>query len=264
MNAFTNDLTKMRILFFGVSTFEKPSANHAPLFTIPEVSLDISGTKVITAPYTGSVFEDAYTLVFQNTIGSMQDAIDAAAAGGSLENLADTTLTGPLTAGQHLTYDTATSKWVNSNPVMMVGELNDLTDVTVVGATEGQHLVLNGSSQWVAKTVAEGKESYSDFVYLTAIPPSGSDMENDEIIIDFQSGVAQNKKNFADGGYARLSFQDGAANPFATLPTEKVLLTFNTKSEAAPPMIDNSHSTIQMLVDGSSGPHPPDNAEVMR
>jgi len=62
----------------------------------------------------------------------------------TLVNLTDTTIDTPID-GQALSYDSATSKWINETPATT---LTGLTDTNIASPADGQSLVYNGS-EWV-------------------------------------------------------------------------------------------------------------------
>lgn len=72
----------------------------------------------------------------------------AAPAGISLGMLTDVVISGTPSAGQVLTFDAVTQKWVNANAQAGATALADLTDVTLTSLKGNQILVYNGST-WV-------------------------------------------------------------------------------------------------------------------
>ena len=104
---------------------------------IPSVSvtqIETTGTKIATVTVNGNA-TDLYAPI--------------SGGGGSttLAGLSDVTLTTP-TNGQALIYDSANSKWINSNVPSGSSTLDGLTDVTITSATSGQVLSYNGTA-WV-------------------------------------------------------------------------------------------------------------------
>ena len=73
----------------------------------------------------------------------------AAPAGISLGMLTDVTISGTPSAGQVLTFDAVTQKWVNGNAQAGVTALANLTDVTLTSLENGQTLLYDSTtSKW--------------------------------------------------------------------------------------------------------------------
>lgn len=94
-----------------------------------------------------------YKFLSSNTVDSTTGKWRERESGGSstLTDLTDTTISSPSN-GQVLAYDSATSKWKNSNASGGASSLNELSDVTISSASNGQVLKHNGTS-WVNGSV---------------------------------------------------------------------------------------------------------------
>lgn len=93
--------------------------------------------------------KEYYTYDSSNSVDATTGRWRIFESGGSstLTDLTDTTISSPSN-GQVLAYDSATSKWKNSNASGGASSLNELSDVTISSASNGQVLKHNGTS-WV-------------------------------------------------------------------------------------------------------------------
>jgi hypothetical protein len=81
---------------------------------------------------------------------------DPSVGSSTLSSLSDVNLSSP-TNGQTLTYNTSTSKWVNTTPIAGASALHDLTDVNDTGKIDGSVLKYNpASSKWIVGTDSLG------------------------------------------------------------------------------------------------------------
>jgi hypothetical protein len=90
---------------------------------------------------------DNQILIYDTTTSQWENGAAGDVTVLDLEDLTDVTITG-VTNGQVLKYDTATSKWVNGADSATVA-MADITDVTITALTNGQALQYNTTtSKW--------------------------------------------------------------------------------------------------------------------
>nr|MCH9838841.1 hypothetical protein [bacterium] len=120
--------------------------------------------------------------------GNKLDKIDSTESISTLGSLTDVTLTDP-SDGQGLTYDSATSQWINSD---IVSELNDLGDVTLTEPSDGQGLVYNASSsQWVNSALVEGIDDLSDVALNALTSTSYSNSTTSAALVNLRDHITE-------------------------------------------------------------------------
>ena len=126
----TTSLADGQVLKYDAQNSRWVNANESVGDTVSVNQVQTTGTKIATI-----------------TVNNNDTDIYAPTGGGasSLSGLSDVDLTTP-TDGQMLSYDNATSKWVNSN---VPKELP-----TVTSGDEGKFLTVDGNGNWVATTIS--------------------------------------------------------------------------------------------------------------
>jgi hypothetical protein len=107
----------------------------------------MANKRFIDFPIATTVGDNDIILIWQS--GANKQTTKATILSGvpdSLNDLTDVTISG-LTNGQILRYDSVSGQWENTDQGNL--DLNDLNDVTIVSPTNGQVLVYNSStSKW--------------------------------------------------------------------------------------------------------------------
>ena len=120
--------------------------------------------------------------------GNKLDKIDSTESISTLGSLTDVTLTDP-SDGQGLTYDSATSQWINSD---IVSDLNDLGDVTLTDPSDGQGLVYNASSSlWVNSAIVEGIDDLSDVALNALTSTSYSNSTTSAALVNLRDHITE-------------------------------------------------------------------------
>jgi hypothetical protein len=152
-----------------------------------------------------------------------------------IDNLADVAVTTP-SDGQVLTYDSATSQWVNETPSAgSAGALDALTDVTIASPQGGQVIKYNsGTSQWVngyadaanQMGIFVGNATANQIPYLRAVYISGD--------VGFSTLVELASNDSANGERA-IGVTNGAINSGAggQVITQGYIYNVNTGSWAS-------------------------------
>lgn len=116
--------------------------------------------------YTKTLDNDLY---FMDSLGNQFNVLLGGAAGAQLNDLSDVdTFTASATAGQFLKFDG--SLWVPGD-IPIINALDDIGDVNVASATEGQVLTRVGT-EWQAKD-ASGGASFAGAVTVPSITDNG-------------------------------------------------------------------------------------------